>query len=185
MAKRKILKGGNLLGAGSSASSFNSLMIVVGFLMGLLLGGVVLWFMMKDRVQHKSASLPVQTVVVVPPTSSTASNSNLPVYPNKDPEYPLRALSMTAEFQQVGILKSTDGSEPIALPLFGRRLPNRPDRWEYYTATDKQNMLRVPVVFENRDCLEEVGCNEVYKGDKMEVPVYNKMFEVQLYKYRD
>lgn len=178
MAKRKLIKGGNLGGA-TTLSSIPWL-IIVTFVAGLLFGGAVFWFM----TLRPSTSAP--TVVVVPTNNSAApaTNSSLPVYPNKDPEYPLRALSMTAEFQQVGILKSLDGSEPIALPLFGRRLPNRPDRWEYYTATDKQNMLRVPIVFENRDCLEEVGCNEVYKGDKIEVPVYDKTFEVQLYKYR-
>lgn len=108
----------------------------------------------------------------------------MPVYPQKDPEYPLRGLSHVADFQQLGVLKSMDGSEPVALPLFGRRVPNRPDRWEYYTATDKQNMLRVPIAFENRDCSDEVGCNELYKNDKVTVPVYDKEFEVQLYKLR-
>lgn len=184
MAKRKLIKGGNLGGATPYVGS-HWIMIAM-FIFGLLVGGGALWFVLRERHVSQTTTSQPPTVVVVPTTSSggAATNSSLPVYPNRDPEYPLRALSATAEYQQVGILKSTDGSEPIALPLFGRRMPNRPDRWEYYTATDKQNMLRVPVVFENRDCLEEVGCNEVYKGDKIEVPVYDKTFEVQLYKYR-
>lgn len=173
------MKGGNL-----DSGSLPTWGVFAGvFALGLVLGGVAIWmYVARTRAEKPITVAAPPTVVVVPPSSVT--NSKMPVYPDKDPEYPLRALAPSAEFQQVGILKSIDGSEPIVLPLFGRRLPNRPDRWEYYTATDKQNMLRVPIVFENRDCLEEVGCNEVYKGDTIEVPVYNKQFEVQLYKYR-
>lgn len=168
------MKGGNE-GGGSSIPWIPVLVFVTGVVIGM---GALWMFMQKEKA--------TTTVVVVPsspPPSST--NSRLPVYPEKDPEYPLRAMSQTAEYQQIGVLKSTDGAEPIVLPLFGKRLPNRPDRWEYYTATDKQNMLRISIEFESRDCLDEVGCNELYKGDKVIVPVYGKTYEVQLYKYKD
>ncbi len=160
-----------------------TLMLYIGFLiLGVIAGVTISWFMMR--------TVPVpQPIIVVrdvatASTTATPQGPKMPVFPEKDPEYPLRNLSHTAEYQQVGVLKSMDGSEPVALPLFGRRMPNRPDRWEYYTATDKQNMLRVPIMYEERDCLEEVGCNELYKGDQVMVPVYDKMYEVQLYKYR-
>lgn len=154
------------------------MMMVVGVLVGV----AVTWIVIKGST---TAPVTVSPQIVVVRDVATAQGPKMPVYPEKDPEYPLRNLSHVAEYQQLGVLKSVDGSEPIALPLFGRRMPNRPDRWEYYTATDKQNMLRVPVTFESRDCLEEVGCNEIYKGDQVMVPVYDKMFEVQLYKYKN
>lgn len=179
MGRKKVIKGGD---ASTIVKPFPWIALLL-FVMGVVVGIGGVWFVMKGKELGTST-----TVVVVPQATATAppssSNSRLPVYPEKDPEYPLRVMSQTAEYQQLGILKSMDGSEPIALPLFGRRLPNRPDRWEYYTATDKQNMLRVPIEYESRDCLEEVGCNELYKGDTVVVPVYGKNYEVQLYKYR-
>lgn len=148
---------------------------------GAIVGIGISWAWIRMRVAPAFMTSP--QVIVVEKEVAVAKDSRLPVFPDKDPQYPLRNLSHVAEYQQLGVLKSMDGSEPIALPLFGRRMANRPDRWEYYTATDKQNMLRVPVAVEDRDCSEDVGCNEIYKGDPVMVPVYNKMFEAQLYKY--
>lgn len=176
MPRRKLMKGGSeKLGV--------AWMYVATFMVGLVVGGMALWWKSRVQAEPSPAVIVVSQPVTSGPSVAPASNSRLPVYPDKDPVYPLRNAGQ-AEYQQLGVLKSLDGSEPIALPLFGRRMAARPDRWEYYTATDKQNMLRIPIVFENRDCLEDdVGCNEVYKGDQVEVPVYGKKFEVQLYKY--
>lgn len=170
-------------GGGDAVKQFPWMAAFAVLLVGIAIGIGGFWLMSKQR----AGNMVSPTVVVMTNPASPSHNqegNKLPVYPDKEPQYPLRVLSQTADFQQIGILKSEDGSEPIVLPLFGRRLPNRPDRWEYYTATDKQHMLKVSVEFESRDCLEEVGCNELYKGDKVVVPVYGKNYEVQLYKYR-
>ena len=106
-----------------------------------------------------------------------------PVYPTKLPEYPLRHQPST--FQQVGalVLSDNDSNEPVILPLFGRKLSNR-DRWEYYCASDKYHMTRLPVRFGNRDCEDDVGCDEIFNGQEVTVPDYgNKTFTARMYKY--
>lgn len=106
------------------------------------------------------------------------------IHPHDNPEYPMRRGVIPADYQQIGILTSKDyEEEPIILPLFGRKMINR-DRWEYYTASDKYNMWRLPVQYMNRDCQSDVGCEEVYDGVEVVLPEYaNKVFIVKMYKY--
>ena len=106
-----------------------------------------------------------------------------PIYPKSDPTYPLRGTETT--YQQMGVLTTTsEGSmEPLILPLYGRPIRNG-DRWMYYAASDKYHMWKIPVSFESKeDCQEEVGCREIYNGDKVSVPIYQKEFTAQIYKY--
>lgn len=121
-----------------------------------------------------------------------------PVYPSRLPDYPLRNYS---SYQQVGVLvlrdehdnevgtgESANGRQrpdPVILPLFGRKQANR-DRWDYYTASDKYHMMRLPVMFERRSCDDEVGCNEIYNDQLVMVPDYgNKEFVARIYKYNN
>ncbi|NDB85460.1 MAG: hypothetical protein EB127_22575 [Alphaproteobacteria bacterium] len=151
--------------------------------------------------QQKQGSPVIQRVGVVAQLSEQYPNSNTiissrvnaptdnnrdnapPVYPTKLPEYPLRHQPST--FQQVGalVLSDNDSNEPVILPLFGRKLSNR-DRWEYYCASDKYHMTRLPVRFGNRDCEDDVGCDEIFNGQEVTVPDYgNKTFTARMYKY--
>lgn len=115
--------------------------------------------------------------------SSMIPNTGPLTYPNKRPVYQPSRVPTT--FQHVGILVSkTDPSNPIILPLFGRPSPTRKERWEYYAATDKNTMLRIPILYENRNCSDDdVGCTEIYEGEPVVVPTYeNLMFTAQMYK---
>jgi len=106
-----------------------------------------------------------------------------PVYPKQNPAYPLR--NQEQSFQQLGVLVSQDSNEdqPTLLGLFGKRMNNR-DRWEYYVASDKYHMWRLPAQYKNRRCDDDVGCEEIYDGDEVVVPDYaNKTFRARIYKY--
>lgn len=107
----------------------------------------------------------------------------MPIYPKNNPSYPLRG--RPSDFQQIGTLTSKNDAPPLVLPLFGKPIDTRKDRWEYYTTTDNMHMIRVPVTFENRDCSDEVGCREIYDKDVVLIPAYKKEFTVTLYKLRD
>lgn len=127
-------------------------------------------------VIDKAQQIPSHTVVSKP-------SSEPPIYPQKNPAYPLRGVEQ--EFQQIGVLVSQDANEdqPILLPLFGRKMASR-DRWEYYIASDKYHMWKLPVQFKNRMCEDDVGCDEIYQGDEVVVPDYaNKVFTARIYKY--
>ena len=111
------------------------------WMMGTLMLLVIILFMSLVYLQSlskpdQSSNVPQQQpqVVVI-----DKSNERLPVYPKNLPQYssPNRPL----DYQQVGILTSNEtDKEPIVLPLYGRKLYNRSDRWQYYTATDKNNI---------------------------------------------
>jgi hypothetical protein len=162
--------------------------ILLGLLLGLcilLLGAViVIGWLYTIQVQTKQQAAETKIVFVEKEVATPQrETSGMPIYPAKDPVYPLRTVD--TDFQQIGTLTNMDDKEPLILPLFGRPMPTRKERWEYYTATDKYHMLKIPVMFEQRDCLEEVGCREVYNKDAVFIPAYQKEFKVQLYKYRD
>jgi len=110
----------------------------------------------------------------------------LQISPTSDPAYPLRGVPQS--FQQMGTIVSSapDASpdaQPTILPLVGRPSPTNRDRWNYYTATDQYNMMRVAVAVDGKDCQEDVGCREITNGDTISVPAYKKDFTAQIYKY--
>jgi len=103
---------------------------------------------------------------------------NIPVYPKDLPKY------NNNEYQQIGILTSDEtDKDPIVLPLFSRKLRNHNDRYNYYTATDKNNMMRLPIKKNNISCEDEIGCNEIYNGDKLNIEIYkDRTFTATIYK---
>lgn len=105
-----------------------------------------------------------------------------PIYPDKSPKYPLRG--QRTEYQQMGIVTSSD-EDPKILPLYGKPVAGRSDRWNYYTSSDNNSgtLWKIPVKIEGKDCQENIGCKEIYEGDSVEIPVYKKEFKATVYKY--
>ena len=66
------------------------------------------------------------------------------------------------------------------LPLYGMRSVARRDRWYYYTIIG--GGIKVPVVSEKRDCMEEVGCGELHDGESVRLPDEDMDATVRLYK---
>jgi hypothetical protein len=113
-----------------------------------------------------------------PPPCSCKAESAIPVYPKELPSY-----DNNREYQQVGILTSNDNNEPIILPLFSKRANNHRDRWNYYTTTDKNTMLRLPISHDNMKCDDDIGCNEIYDGNTLYIEMYKgKTFTATIYK---
>jgi hypothetical protein len=81
-------------------------------------------------------------------------------------------------FQSVGMI-NVNGE---ALPLYGRRTAGSSDRWNYYTRTDTYNPVPVPIKFGKRDCMDDVGCNEVSSGDNVHLDGLHKHGKVNIYK---
>jgi hypothetical protein len=115
--------------------------------------------------------------------------SSIPVYPKELPTYEDNSVSSVSRvYQQVGILTSNDSSsggsnEPTILPLFSKRANNHRDRWNYYTTTDKNTMLRLPIRHDNMNCDDDIGCNEIYDGNTLYIEMYKgKTFTATIYK---
>ena len=88
--------------------------------------------------------------------------------------------SVNSEYRQVGILTRVNGQETI-LSLMGRPLfPNR-DRWQFYTMSDKNHSVKLPVTHKRRSCTCEQGCDNIYNGDTVYVEGYNDAFKATIY----
>ena len=112
------------------------------------------------------------------PLCPKVDSSSIPIYPKELPSY-----DNNREYQQVGILTSNDDNEPIILPLLSKRANNHRDRWNYYTTTDKNTMLRLPISFNNMKCDDDIGCNEIYDGNTLNIEMYKgKTFTATIYK---
>jgi len=86
-----------------------------------------------------------------------------------------------AEYRQVGILTRLNGKDETILPLMGRPLFTRRDKWNFYTLNDKNNMIKLPVTVKGRSGTDEYGCDNVYTGDTVYVEGYNGAFKVTAY----
>ena len=82
-------------------------------------------------------------------------------------------------FQSVGMIH-VDGQ---MLPLYGRRTTGSSDRWNYYTRTDTYNPIPIPVAYKKRDCMDDVGCNELMSGEHVRLEGADKAGKVTLYRY--
>lgn len=83
-------------------------------------------------------------------------------------------------YQSMGVLKMEDGE---ILPLYGRRTASRSDRFQYYTRTDSYNPVQLPLRLKNRDCQDDVGCEELFDGDSLTVAPTGKKGSVTIYRF--
>tara|TARA_Y100000389_G_scaffold42486_1_gene37208 strand:- start:1569 stop:2120 length:552 start_codon:yes stop_codon:yes gene_type:complete len=86
----------------------------------------------------------------------------------------------SSEYRQLGILTRTNGKENI-LPLMGRPLYTNRNKWQYYTMTDKQNSIKLPISKNGKSCTQEYGCDEIMNGDVVYVEGYKDTFKTTIY----
>ena len=100
-------------------------------------------------------------------------------FPNKVP-INVATQSFDSNYRQIGILTRIGDKETI-LPLLGRpRITNR-DKWNFYTMSEGNNLLKLPITHRGRKCMSENGCDDVYTGDTVKVDGYNDSFKVTTY----
>lgn len=102
---------------------------------------------------------------------------------------PTRSVDTT--YRQVGILTRSGGggggggggtaSQETILPLIGRPLFTNRDKWQFYTLSDKNNAIKLPVIINGKSGTGEYGCNNVSTGDTIYVEGYNDAFRVTAY----
>ena len=87
-------------------------------------------------------------------------------------------------YQQMGILKMKEGGgEEKLLPLYGRRVASRSDRYNYYTRTDTYNPVQLPLRFQKKDCQDPVGCQEIFDGDNVHISPTGQTAQATLYRF--
>ena len=85
-----------------------------------------------------------------------------------------------AEWKQKGILTRINGEETI-LPLMARPLYSNRQKWQYYTISDKNNSVKLPISKNGRSCTNDYGCDEIYNGDTVYVEGYGDTFKATIY----
>ena len=81
--------------------------------------------------------------------------------------------------QQMGLLT---GPGDETLPLYGKEVRGRRDRYHYYTTTGGENLYPVPVSHNGRDCMEDIGCQELYGNETVSVTGKTGSFGVNMYR---
>lgn len=81
--------------------------------------------------------------------------------------------------QQMGVLV---GENEETLPLYGKEVMGRRDRYHFYTTTGGENLYPLPISYENRDCMDDIGCNELYGSENVSVTGKSGTYNVQMYR---
>ena len=119
-------------------------------------------------------------------TSAGASSGGIPINMATN-----TGATVNASYQQIGLLTKADkssnsnsgsnSSDPVIMPLMGKPLFTSRDKWLFYTISDKNNSMKLPIIIKGRNALSEIGVDNVYTGDTVYVQGYNDDFKVTLY----
>jgi Family of unknown function (DUF5755) len=82
------------------------------------------------------------------------------------------------QFGTVGVIE-VDGD---VWPLYGRRTGGSSDRWNYYTRNNTYNPVPLPIKYQRRDCMDDVGCQELLSGENVKIGVLGKEGKATLYR---
>ena len=77
------------------------------------------------------------------------------------------------------------GASTAVLPLYGRRLWNGSDMWNYYVLNENYNQVKLPLTINGKDSMDEYGVKELYDDDTVFVPSQGKTFTVKIYETDD
>ena len=79
---------------------------------------------------------------------------------------------------------NSDGDNTI-LPLFGKQTNASRGKWNYFSMSDQNNSIRLPLSFNGKNGSDEYGIDEISNGDNVYLEGHNDTFEVTLYKNND
>ena len=140
--------------------------------------------------------------VLEPPLSRnmyTHSSGKVVIDPNESAGAQRRGLPINistrgdgGDYQQLGILYKEDiqnnekapgnNTDNPVLALFGKRTYGNSNQWNYYTASDSNHQIKIPLNKNGKNCTDDLGCSEIYEGDSIDIPAYNGTFKANIYK---
>jgi hypothetical protein len=123
--------------------------------------------------------VPVQIPIMIPPSGPVATQEI-----RHEPEFrgpPIKQYK-PGRMQQMGILVGEGGE---TLPLYGKEVRGRRDRYHYYTTTGGENLYPIPVTHDGRDCVDDIGCQELYGNESVSVTGKTGSFDVTMYRTDD
>lgn len=93
----------------------------------------------------------------------------------------IKTQSFDTNYRQIGILTRHGGNKETILPIMGRPLITNRDKWNFYTLSEGNNLIKLPVTHKGKNCTSEYGCDDLYNGDIVKVDGYNDTFKVTTY----
>ena len=141
----------------------------------VVLGLVLTYMWFNPKVVEVPVEVPVMPV---PPRIEMERRQ-----PRREPEFrdaPIKQYK-PGHMQQMGVLVG-DGE---TLPLYGKEVRGRRDRYHYYTTTGGENLYSIPVSHNARDCMEDIGCEELYGNETVSVTGKTGSFAVNMYRTDD
>lgn len=161
----------------------------------LVVVGIALLALIAVRLGPAPVAAAQQPSVIIMPQEQAGGDSRYSRAPrpqrlwDNGPEVPLRGALRSAldpiatrgppeSYQQMGIIDSGDGK---ILPLYGRRIDPRGDRFNYYTRTDTYNPVALPLSYKRRDCQDNLGCDELMNGEEVRLTPTGTAAKVTLY----
>jgi len=133
----------------------------------LVLVSVIVYQMLNPVVVKKQ--VPVGVPVEVPVQIPVEKEYRNPPIKEYKPGY----------VQQMGVLVGPDDE---TLPLFGKEVRGRRDRYHYYTVTPGEQVYSLPVTHGERDCMDDIGCQELYGNETVSVLGQTGSFQTKLYR---
>lgn len=109
---------------------------------------------------------------LIPPDLSAVVNSPTVIAP-------VATRGLPDSYQSFGIITVGDK----VYPLYGRQLASRSGRFQYYTRTDTYNPVQLPIRYNNRDCQDDIGCEELFDNDQVQIPGNGTGGRVSIYKF--
>lgn len=88
--------------------------------------------------------------------------------------------AVDTQYRQLGIMTATNTKGKI-IPLMGRPLFTNRDKWQYYTMSDQNNSMKLPVSRNGRSCTNEYGCDKLYNGDTVYIEGINEPYRITMY----
>jgi hypothetical protein len=96
----------------------------------------------------------------------------------------MRTRGFDTSYRQVGILTRVGaGGDPkeTILPIMGRPLYSNRDKWQFYTMSDSNNSVKLPISLGGKHCTGEYGCDDLSNSDTVYVEGYNTPFKATIY----
>ena len=118
---------------------------------------------------------------------------NVPELRNKGIPINIETRESGGDFQQMGILYKNNitdedkapgnNTDNNVLPLYGKPTYRGSNKFLYYTETDKLNPVKIPISVNSKDCTDDMGCDELSNDNSVNIPSYNGLFNVKIYKF--
>lgn len=170
-------------------------MVWVSILVIFAIISIVIVPYLRYKREHKNISNSTHIHNLSPTNTTQNPFNNIlspPLKPSWMPSIQVPPLNIPtnqrrAAYAQVGILTRIDDTidqsqeRETILALFGRPLHNSRSKWQYYTMTDKNRGIKLPVTIKGKSGNDTYGVDELFSGDSIHVKGFDKKFYVTMY----